>query len=78
MTVWQEYARLEICKGRIEVLKMETKIITKADLDKDNFFKEDSLIFDGHIEIEESLGYVKFKLDSPRRACRSLRTINFT
>jgi len=35
--------------------KMETLIITKKDLDEDNFYKADEIDFDGHIEIEKDL-----------------------
>ena len=40
---------------------MKNLIITKKDLDKDNYYKEDSIDFDGNIIIEEKLGYVRFK-----------------
>ena len=46
---------------------MKTLIITKNDLDKDNYYigKENlsdwSNPFDGHVEIAEGLGYVGFK-----------------
>ena len=41
---------------------METKIITKEDIDKDNFYKHsDSLEYEGHLELEANLGRVKFK-----------------
>ena len=40
---------------------MEKIRITKADLNADNFYKEDYIDFNGHIEIEENLGRVKFK-----------------
>ena len=35
--------------------------ITKKDLDKNNYYKEDSIDFDGHVTIEENLGYVKVR-----------------
>ena len=41
---------------------MDTKVITKADLNDKNEYIEDSLIFDGHIQIEANLGYVSFRL----------------
>jgi len=45
---------------------MKTIYITKADLNKDNYYKEDGIgfdgpDFDGSVEIAEGLGYVKFK-----------------
>jgi hypothetical protein len=40
---------------------MDIKLITKADLDENNFYKEDALVFEGHIEIEVELGYVRFR-----------------
>ena len=35
--------------------------ISKEDLDADNFYKEDSVDFNGRIEIESNLGCVRFK-----------------
>ena len=42
---------------------MKTLQITKKHLDADNYYvgKEDVTNFDGHIEIDESLGWVRFK-----------------
>ena len=34
--------------------------ITEADLDRDNFYTGNSN-FDGHVEIDKNLGWVKFK-----------------
>ena len=42
---------------------MKTHIITKDQLDKDNYYigSVDLSYFDGHLESEKNLGYVKFK-----------------
>lgn len=40
---------------------MNELLITKADLDAENFYKEDGIDFDGTIKIAASLGYVRFK-----------------
>ena len=42
---------------------MESKIlkISKKDIDKDNFYKDDEIKFEGNIEIDENLNYIKFK-----------------
>jgi hypothetical protein len=40
---------------------MKTLKIGKKDLDGDNFYKKDSLNFDGHVEIAGGLGYFKVK-----------------
>jgi UDP-3-O-[3-hydroxymyristoyl] glucosamine N-acyltransferase len=39
---------------------MDIKIITKADLDENNFYKESALVFEGSIKIEPNLGCVRF------------------
>ena len=41
---------------------MKTLKITKADLNEQNeYIKSDSLEFDGHVQIEADLGYVRFR-----------------
>ena len=40
---------------------MEILKITKADIDKDGYYKEPSVDFDGRIEIDANLGWVRFK-----------------
>jgi hypothetical protein len=40
---------------------MKTLIITKKDLDADNYYVGDKNEFDGHIELEANLGWVRFK-----------------
>lgn len=40
---------------------MDILKITKEDLDKNGFYKEDSIDFIGAIEIDENLGYLKLK-----------------
>lgn len=39
---------------------MNTLKLTKKDFDKNNRYKKESLEYDGHVEIEASLGYVSF------------------